>query len=743
MKYLWLFLLFPVLGVGQQVEGIIFEIDANGEEQGVFGANVYWMDESEGTVTDEQGAFSLKYRKRYTKLVVSYVGYRTDTIEVPGPGTIRHRLMEDNSLSEVVIGTRRKSSATSFIAAQNIVNVSSDELLKAACCNLSESFETNPSIDVNFSDAVSGTRQIEMLGLTSPYILIATENVPSIRGAAQAFGLSFIPGTWVESIQIGKGAGSVINGFESITGQINAELRKPTTDKPLFVNGYGSVNGRLELNTHLNTAVDNKWSTGLYLHGDTRQQRFDRNDDGFLDVPLAQQYNIMNRWQYTDTENGVVSFINLRYLNDEKQTGELDFRPSQHKFTSLFWGSEIDTERLDVSAKLGYVNPELTYRSLGVQVAYSYHDQNSYFGLRPFAMTHNSLYATAMYSSILGDSRHKFKSGLSFTYDGYQEQVDEQDYARIENSVGGYFEYNYDNLGDLNLTAGVRIDNHNRLGTFLTPRLHLRYTPWEKSAFRLSAGRGKRSANIFTENQRFFASSREIQVFGNEGPVYGLDPEIAWNYGVSYLQGFDLFGRRADITFDFYLTDFVNQVVVDWEDPDAIRFYNLEGRSYAANFQVELNYEPFDRFDIRTAYKYYDVQTDYIDGRRQKPLTPRHRFFANAAYETLRTEKGRQWRFDITYNWLGEQRFPDTSTNEPGFRLDEFSPTVGTLNAQITRVFSPRFEFYLGGENMTNVQQPNPILDAENPFGNNFDATLVYGPIFGSMYYAGFRFNLE
>jgi len=743
MKYLWLFLLFPVLGVGQQVEGIIFEIDANGEEQGVFGANVYWMDESEGTVTDEQGAFSLKYRKRYTKLVVSYVGYRTDTIEVPGPGTIRHRLMEDNSLSEVVIGTRRKSSATSFIAAQNIVNVSSDELLKAACCNLSESFETNPSIDVNFSDAVSGTRQIEMLGLTSPYILIATENVPSIRGAAQAFGLSFIPGTWVESIQIGKGAGSVINGFESITGQINAELRKPTTDKPLFVNGYGSVNGRLELNTHLNTAVNNKWSTGLYLHGDTRQQRFDRNDDGFLDVPLAQQYNIMNRWQYTDTENGVVSFINLRYLNDEKQTGELDFRPSQHKFTSLFWGSEIDTERLDVSAKLGYVNPELTYRSLGVQVAYSYHDQNSYFGLRPFAMTHNSLYATAMYSSILGDSRHKFKSGLSFTYDGYQEQVDEQDYARIENSVGGYFEYNYDNLGDLNLTAGVRIDNHNRLGTFLTPRLHLRYTPWEKSAFRLSAGRGKRSANIFTENQRFFASSREIQVFGNEGPVYGLDPEIAWNYGVSYLQGFDLFGRRADITFDFYLTDFVNQVVVDWEDPDAIRFYNLEGRSYAANFQVELNYEPFDRFDIRTAYKYYDVQTDYIDGRRQKPLTPRHRFFANAAYETLRTEKGRQWRFDITYNWLGEQRFPDTSTNEPGFRLDEFSPTVGTLNAQITRVFSPRFEFYLGGENMTNVQQPNPILDAENPFGNNFDATLVYGPIFGSMYYAGFRFNLE
>jgi len=743
MKYLWLFLLFPVLGVGQQVEGIIFEIDANGEEQGVFGANVYWMDESEGTVTDEQGAFSLKYRKRYTKLVVSYVGYRTDTIEVPGPGTIRHRLMEDNSLSEVVIGTRRKSSATSFIAAQNIVNVSSDELLKAACCNLSESFETNPSIDVNFSDAVSGTRQIEMLGLTSPYILIATENVPSIRGAAQAFGLSFIPGTWVESIQIGKGAGSVINGFESITGQINAELRKPTTDKPLFVNGYGSVNGRLELNTHLNTAVNNKWSTGLYLHGDTRQQRFDRNDDGFLDVPLAQQYNIMNRWQYTDTENGVVSFINLRYLNDEKQTGELDFRPSQHKFTSLFWGSEIDTERLDVSAKLGYVNPELTYRSLGVQVAYSYHDQNSYFGLRPFAMTHNSLYATAMYSSILGDSRHKFKSGLSFTYDGYQEQVDEQDYARIENSVGGYFEYNYDNLGDLNLTAGVRIDNHNRLGTFLTPRLHLRYTPWEKSAFRLSAGRGKRSANIFTENQRFFASSREIQVFGNEGPVYGLDPEIAWNYGVSYLQGFDLFGRRADITFDFYLTDFVNQVVVDWEDPDAIRFYNLEGRSYAANFQVELNYEPFDRFDIRTAYKYYDVQTDYIDGRRQKPLTPRHRFFANAAYETLRTARGRQWRFDITYNWLGEQRFPDTSSNEPGFRLDEFSPTVGTLNAQITRVFSPRFEFYLGGENMTNVQQPNPILDAENPFGNNFDATLVYGPIFGSMYYAGFRFNLE
>lgn len=727
----------------EELKGQVFELSSSNKEEPLPGANVYWLNTSVGGMTDMDGKFSIPYNQDYKTLIISYVGFKSDTITISSNKFIKHIMSSNSSLDEVTITSRKQATAKSYLKASNTFTVSSDELLKAACCNLSESFETNPSIDVNFSDAVSGTKQIKMLGLNSPYILIATENIPAIRGASQAYGLSFIPGTWVESIQITKGAGSVVNGFESIAGQINAELVKPTTDDRLFVNAYAGINGRFEINTHINQQVSDKWSTGLYVHGNLRNQKFDRNDDSFLDVPLKKQVNVMNRWQYTDGEKGLVSFINLRYLNDNTQSGQVDFDKERDQGTTNFWGSEISTERFEVSTKLGYVNPEIPWQSLGFQTSYSYHDQESYFGLNDYNIKQHSFYSNLIYNSIITDSRHKIKTGLSVTYDDYQEDVNFQNFERIENSFGGFFEYAYDNLDKLTLTAGLRVDQHNRLGFFVTPRLHLRYTPWEKSAFRFSIGRGKRSANIFAENQNLFSSSRQINIQNSGGKIYGLDPEVAWNYGFSYLQGFNLFGRKADITLDFYRTDFQNQVVVDWENPFEINFYNLEGDSFANSFQFEFNINAFEGFDLRTAYKYYDVQTDYNSGRLLKPLIPQHRVFANASYETKLKSHGSQWKFDATYNWIDRQRFPNTSQSPPEFQLPEYSPTVGTLNLQITKVFSPQFEIYLGGENVTDVRQDNPVISADNPFGPNFDTNFVFGPIFGSMYYAGLRYRIN
>jgi outer membrane receptor for ferrienterochelin and colicin len=728
----------------ETIDGVITEKIDNKKSFPLAGANVFWLDTSVGAVTDIDGKFSIPYQASYTKLVVSYVGFKTDTLVINSPKFITHMLEATGDLDQIVLTARKQATSRSYMSAQNVMTISSDELLKAACCNLSESFETNPSIDVNFSDAVTGTRQIKMLGLTSKYILITSENIPSIRGASQAFGLSFIPGTWVESIQITKGAGSVVNGFESIAGQINAELQKPSKDNRIFINTYASISGRLELNTHFNTKVSDKWSTGLYVHGNLRNEKFDKNQDTFLDVPLKKQINLMNRWQYTNLEKGLVSFINIRYLNDKNQSGQLNFNPDTDRLTTNAWGSEIDTERFEVSAKAGYVNPQIPWQSLGVQFAFSTHNQDSYFGLNRYTTNHNSVYSNVIYNSIISDSRHKIKTGLGFTYDHYDEFAIGTDFERSERSAGAFFEYAYDDLNKLTLTVGLRFDTHNLLGEFITPRLHARYMPWEKSAFRASIGRGKRSANIFAENQSVFATSRSISIFNSNGNIYGLNPEIAWNYGVSYLQGFNLFGRKADVIFDFYRTDFQNQVVVDWENPREVNFYNLEGDSFANSFQIELNYNVYDNFNLRTAYKYYDVQTQYQTGRLTKPLIPKHRFFANASYETaIKAGKASQWKFDLTYNWLSEQRFSSTLSNPVEYRLPKQSPTVRTLNVQVTKVFSSKFEVYLGGENITNVRQDNPILAADDPFGSNFDTTFVYGPIFGNMYYAGLRFKIK
>lgn len=747
-RIIYLFLLLPFLLFSQiTINGTIKHINANNNKTPLAGANISWLNTSVGAITNFDGKFKIPYKKEYSKLIISYVGFKTDTLLINSLQKISHTLIASNNLDEIVLETRKKTTSVSYLQSMNIITMNSDELLKSACCNLCESFETNPSIDVNFADALTGTRQIKMLGLTSPYILIGIESIPSIRGAAQAFGLSFIPGTWVESIQITKGAGSVINGYESITGQINAKLQKPLADSKLFVNAFGSGNGRYELNTHVNTKITEKLSTGLYIHGNMRDQKFDKNNDSFLDAPLMKQINFMNRWQFVDLKKGFVSFLNFRFLNDTKQMGQVSFNPDTDKLTTNVWGSEIDTRRIEFSGKVSYSNPELKHQSINVQVAYSNHNQESYFGQNIYNILHKSFYSNAIYGSIIGDTRHQFKTGINYTSDKYDEDVlvkkNFNFFTRNENSVGAFFEYNYDNLDKIKLTAGARIDVHNLLGTFITPRFHIRYIPWEKSALKASFGRGKRSANIFAENQNMFSTSRDINILNSNGNIYGLNPEIAWNYGISFMQGFNLFDKKVDFTVDFYRTNFINQIVLDWENPLEANFYNLEGESYANNLQIELNYNVFRRFNLRLAYKYFDVKTQYKSGELEKPLTPKQRVFANASYETQKKENNAQWKFDATYNWLDKQRYPSTTSNPTEYQLPEYSPTVGTVNAQVTKVFSSKFEIYFGGENLTNTKQPDPIISANDPFGPYFDTTMVYGPIFGISYYAGLRFRIE
>ena len=659
-------------------------------------------------------------------------------------GFSQEKKTEEKQLDEVKVQATQKGLKKSIKGTANTTIVSSKELLKAACCNLAESFETNPSIDVNFSDALTGTKQIKMLGLTSPYIMITEENIPSVRGASQAYGLSFTPGTWVESIQITKGAGSVVNGYESISGQINTELLKPMNDVPFFLNVYGSTDSRFELNTHFNKKLSDKWATSLFVHGNARISKNDMNDDGFLDNPLGKQINITNRWQYSNPESGWVSFLNFRFMNDEKQTGQIDFNPDRDRFTTNFWGSEINTQRFDIASKTGYVWKDMPFQSIGFQNAFTNHIQQSYFGLNTYDIHQQSYYSNLIFNSIINNTMHKFATGLNFTYDKYSEFVNLDNVSRIDNSLGVFFEYTFDNSNKFSYVLGGRMDYHNRLGFFITPRLHVKYIPWEKGVFRFSAGRGKRAANMFAENQNMFASSRTISILDNNGKIYGLNPEIAWNYGLSFTQNFMLFGKKADVTLDFYRTDFQNQIIVDvMQNPQELLFYDLKGKSFANSLQFDFNYEIIKHFNFRSAYKYFDISTDYLSGSFQRPLQAKHRVFANLEYETHIAEKGKQWKFDFTWNWLGKQQLPNTDTNAEQDGFGNTSPSFSVMNAQVTRVFSGVFEIYVGGENIGNYRQHKAVLGSDNPFGTNFDTSIVYAPIFGQMYYAGLRFKIK
>ena len=707
----------------------------------VEGVSVYWKDSSIGVISDKTGNYSIPFSKDSNILVFKMLGFKQESITIEDMKTYNHTLIEQSDqLDEVVVSKRKKSIQKSYFKTQNIVNVSSEELLKAACCNVSESFETNPSIDVNYSNAITGVKQVRMLGLESPYLLITEENIPMVRGASQVFGLSFIPGPWVESMQITKGTGSVVNGFESISGQINIELQKPVVDEPIFINVFRSNMGRNEMNFHLNRNINNKISTKFFLHADNNNSINDNNSDGFLDHPNYKGINFFNRWQYINLEKGIVSFLGLRYMKEDKNAGE---DVANLKLKRMPWLSEINTQRFDSNFKFGYVNPSIPYQSIGFQMAYSNHEQISFFGNRNYNINQDSFYSSFLYNSILGNTMNKFKAGLNFSYDDFEELVDFENkkYNRIDKSIGGFFEYSYDNLDKLSLVAGLRYDIHNNIGSFFTPRFHLRFQPLDKSVFRFSIGSGRKSSNIFSENQGVFSSGRNIKILAKtaSGKFYGLNPEKAWNYGISFRQGFALNNQEGDVTIDYYITDFQNQIIVDFEKQGELQFYNLEGKSFAKSFQIEIDYSINNNINLKSAFKNYDVKKQYNSGFKQNPLTPKNRFFINLDFSSNLNENNAQWRFDFTYNWIGKQRLPLHSGQSS---LKGYSPSYVLMNTQLTRVFSEKFDIYLGAENLGSYTQNNPILGNENPFGTNFDSTLIYAPINGAMIYLGLRLKL-
>ena len=710
----------------------------NEDDYPLEGASIYWLNTNKGTITNFSGDFKIEKTDETDLLVISYIGFLSDTLRVKSSPIIHFlKSDENNSLDEITVQKKRKTIQKSYLAAQNIMKVSSEELLKAACCNLSESFETNPTIDVNFSDALTGTKQIKMLGLESPYMMISEENIPMIRGASQAYGLTFIPGTWIESIQITKGAGSIVNGFESISGQINTELKKPFSDLPLFINLFGSQMGRLEANTHINKKVFDRINMGVYMHVNSNNERMDQNQDSFLDMPISNQINVMNRWQYTNPEIGLVSFFTWRYMQDQKQMGVLDFDPLKHRGSNTFWGSEIKTNRLDLSFKAGYVFPDLPYQSFGFQTAFSTHDQDSYYGLRIYDIYHESIYNNLLFNSIIGNTMNKFKVGVNFSYDRYVERVDNINYNRIDKSIGTFFEYTYNNNSDISFSGGLRFDNHNQIGSFITPRIHFRYSPLENFVLRISSGSGRKIANIFAENQRMFGTNRIINLLQNGSGVYGLDPELAWNYGLSILRSFRFLGGDFELVADYYITNFKNQILIDWEESNKISFYNLEGKSSSKSLQLGLDFSYREFLTLSAAYKNYIIKSNYNSGYLSKPLQPRNIIFFNTGLEST-INNGSQWKWDLTINFIGDQRLVKTIRDPENLS----SPKYNLLNSQITRVFSSKFEIYLGGENIGNYKQLNPIISSENPFSSNFDSSQIYAPTIGRMIYSGLRLKL-
>lgn len=736
LKYPFLLLVFLApfaLNAQQFVRGTIVAADENkANPQPVPGANIYWMVSPGGTVSDNDGKFEIRLPKNLpAQLIVSFVGYQSATLEIRKLESALKIVLEPSiELDEAVITAREKAVNLSTTETINTTNLSREHLQKAACCNLSESFETDATIDVVENDAVAGTRKILMLGLDGTYSQILFEGIPLIRGLQSTYGLTYIPGTWVESLQVSKGAGSVVNGFESMTGQINLEYWKPEHEEKAFFNFYANHMGRMEGNGYFRQRINDKWSTMLLAHGRTSLINVDNNGNGYMDMPMDNEIQFMNRWKYQGVKRE--SMFGVRFLADDKLGGQVGFNPSINREDQPFFGMRVRTRLLSGFAKSGFLFPETPWKSIGLQADVSYHEQDAYFGLRDYLATHTSGYFNAIYQSMLFTTDHKFKTGLSFRADDYQQSYTDSTFDRTEIIPGAFFEYSWTHQEKFSLIAGARVDHHNLFGTFVSPRLHTKYSFTPLSAFRLSGGRGFRSPVLFAENISPLASARQVRVL--ETP----QAEVSWNVGASFLQKFTIAGMEGHFNIDYFYTWFENQLIIDMDNSAReLLFYNLDGQSFSHSLQADFLIEPAEGFEVKLAYKRYEVRTTYLaQGLQDRPFVPRDRALLNLAYNT----KYDIWKFDLTTNWFGVSRVPSTTENPIEHQRPDRSQEYFMLSGQITRTF--KFgEIYLGGENLLNFKQARPIIDPENPFGDVFDAAMIWGPIAGRIIYVGFRTN--
>ncbi|MDE6346328.1 MAG: TonB-dependent receptor [Muribaculaceae bacterium] len=710
--------------------------DASGEP--VADALVSWTGSNVATTTDENGEFSIRRIPSTRRLIVSYFGFVPDTLTA-ADDRLDVVLRQLKTLEEVeVTGRRLYGKLRGGIT--NTEMISGAELARAACCNLGESFTTNPSVDVGYSDAATGAKQIKLLGLAGTYVQLLTENVPNYRGPATPFSLGYIPGPWMQSIQVSKGASSVKNGYESITGQINIEFKKPQTDDEVNVNLYGNTQYKAEANFDANAHLSKRLSTSLLGHYENYLKTpHDGNGDGFADMPRVEQYNLRNRWAWMGDHYVFQASVNaLKENRDGGQTAH-----GVHSGDGLdvqeLYRIRVRTDRYEAFTKNAYIFDKEKSTNLALILSGSLHNEDAGYGHKLYDVKNRNAYASLMFETNF-DSHNSLSTGLSFNYDYYRERFrltndteagTDHDFTR-ESVYGAYAQYTY-NLNDrLIMMAGLRADNSNIYNTFITPRAHLKFIPNDHLQLRASAGKGYRTPHVLAENNYLLASGRRIVI------EQRLEQEEAWNYGFSATLDLRLFNRDLSLSGEYYYTDFRHQTVTDLDTaPHAVLFYNLDGKSFSHTWQLEATYEFFRGLTATGAYRRSIAKSTYGGKLMKRPLASDYKGLLTASYQTPLG----LWQFDVTLQFNGGGRMPTPYTLADGnLSWNRNFKSHRLLSAQITRRFR-HWSVYIGGENLTNFKQKNPIAGANDPWGDNFDSTMIWGPIEGAMGYIGVRYN--
>ncbi|MBE50345.1 MAG: hypothetical protein CMP51_01485 [Flavobacteriales bacterium] len=736
MRYIIIILLvFISLNIfSQKIDGKVYSFFDSDKEY-LEGANISIKDSPYGTTSNKNGDYSLSFNLDFpVTIIVSFVGYESFEKTIANSGTYNFELLPSLNIDQVNVKGNSFTTNVNLFEPLNIQTLTSGELEKAACCNLSECFETNSSVDVSYSDAITGIKTISLLGLNGIYTQITKENIPFVRGLSYGYGIKYIPGSWIESINIIKGSGSVVQGFESLTGQIDVICYKPSSSPRLLFNTYVNKDGKIE-NNLIYSLKENKWKKSILAHISIFNQEIDKHGvyhkshhhegDGFLDMPIHSDINLMNRWEY-DTDKYFLSF-DLHGIYEDIDGGQ-----SSNILDIERYIVDIDNKIIELNSKIGLKQPNIINKNIGIISSIRLHDQQVYIGNKTYNSIQESIYFNFIRQSFLLNESNTFKYGLSFNLDKYTESffgprisTPYNDSLIFYRNLGIYSEYSYNTNSLYSIIAGLRFDYYDFSNFYLLPRLNVKYNPSDQSVIKISMGRSFRNSKIISENLNYLMSNREV-VF-NEN----LRNEVAWNYGLNYSQCFYFFDREGKFLLDVYRTTFENKIIVDIEQESILEFYNLDGIAYANTIQLEFLYEILDGFHIKSSYKINDSYFTVDGSKRTVPLTPKDKAMFNISYEFKE-----KVLVDATMNYTGSSRIPKHSL------LDlESSNSYYIINSQITKKFG-NLDLYIGVENLLDYVQTSPILDYTSPDSDLFDASLIYAPTMGRNIYFGIRWSL-
>jgi len=756
-----LFTLAAGSAAAQNFSGSVFYRKADGGTEPLPFAQVYHLERKNLIETDANGRFSLNLTDRAT-LVATYVGYTRDTVVVePGTASASFYLAGENDIDASKV-TAQQSTLPKLKSVKTEV-ITAAGLCKMACCALAESFENSASVTVGYSDAVTGARQIKLLGLSGTYTQMLDENRPVMRGIAAPFGMSFVPGQWLESIQIAKGPSSVINGLEAITGQINMEHRKPTDETPLFVQLYGSTDAMFEGNIASAIQFNEKWSMINMVHVGGTASKMDHNQDGFRDEPEDLNLNFTSRWLYY-APSGMQIRFGGRFLYDDRLGGQMGAtKDNVFNLQNRIWGSRIQNRGADGYFKIGFPLNEENTANIALVTDFNHHEFYSFFGMRNFNATQNSAFANLIYQNEINDV-HKIELGATWQFDdlkqGYGNNLTAMpmivspvlynpwyDFSRREHAISGFAEYTLTLEEKFTFVGGANLQYNSLHGWLFAPRANVRWSPADWVTLRALGGRGYRTANIFTDNLGIFSTGKffsgspagEYHTMDIASDISGLNLlEDAWTWGgnVTFYLPFGAEDTDTFLSFDYFRNEFNKQVIVDAElNPNSIYFYNLDGKSYTNTWQVDFSVDPVERFNITATFRYTDAKvTLQNQGLVERPMTSRFKGVLNMQYATAMNK----WTFDFTAQLNGPMRLPKYAAQEWGM---ETSPVYPMFYAQVTRKFRG-FDVYVGAENIGGYRQHHAIIGADNPFNSTFDASSVWGPLMGRKFYLGVRYTL-